>query len=163
MIEKINTNQITTVDVETGEVISQIVQEEKQIVSTRKVKNQEEFIMVYLQDLSSFLRIDNATQIKLLALIWRDIAYTNPQSNGNVMAILKDDKERWSKEIGCSVRTIDNCLATLVKKKLLLSESRGKYKLNPLYYFKGSNTDRRRILNLTVEYNFGDNDFENEE
>lgn len=163
MIEKINTNQITTVDVETGEVISQIVQEEKQIVSTRKVKNQEEFIMVYLQDLSSFLRIDNATQIKLLALIWRDIAYTNPQSNGNVMAILKDDKERWSKEIGCSVRTIDNCLATLVKKKLLLSESRGKYKLNPLYYFKGSNTDRRRILNLTVEYNFEDNNFENEE
>jgi hypothetical protein len=69
MIEKINTNQITTVDIETGEVISQIVQEEKQIVSTRKVKNQEEFIMVYLQDLSSFLRIDNATQIKLLALI----------------------------------------------------------------------------------------------
>ena len=69
MIVKINTNQITTVDVETGEVISQIVQEEKQIVSTRKVKNQEEFIMVYLQDLSSFLRIDNATQIKLLALI----------------------------------------------------------------------------------------------
>lgn len=163
MIEKINTNQITTVDVETGEVISQIVQEEKQIVSTKKVKNQEEFIMVYLQDLSSFLRIDNATQIKLLALIWRDIAYTNPQSNGNVMAILKDDKERWSKEIGCSVRTIDNCLATLVKKKLLLSESRGKYKLNPLYYFKGSNTDRRRILNLTVEYNFEDNNFENEE
>ena len=163
MIEKINTNQITTVDVETGEVISQIVQEEKQIVSTRKVKNQEEFIMVYLQDLSSFLRIDNATQIKLLALIWRDIAYINPQNNGNVMAILKDDKERWSKEIGCSVRTIDNCLATLVKKKLLLSESRGKYKLNPLYYFKGSNTDRRRILNLTVEYNFEDNNFENEE
>ena len=69
MIEKINTNQITTVDVETGEVISQIVQEEKQIVSTRKVKNQEVFIMVYFQDLSSFLRIDNATQIKLLALI----------------------------------------------------------------------------------------------
>ena len=69
MIEKINTNQITTVDVETGEVISQIVQEEKQIVSTKKVKNQEEFIMVFLQDLSSFLRIDNATQIKLLALI----------------------------------------------------------------------------------------------
>lgn len=164
MIEKINTNQITTVDVETGEVISQIVQEEKQIVSTRKVKNQEEFIMVFLQDLSSFLRIDNATQIKLLALIWRDIAYTNPQSNGNVMAILKDDKERWSKEIGCSVRTIDNCLATLVKKQLLLSESRGKYKLNPLYYFKGSNADRRRILNLQVTYEIEqDNSFESEE
>lgn len=80
------------------------------------------------------------------------------------MAILKDDKERWSKEIGCSVRTIDNCLATLVKKQLLLSESRGKYKLNPLYYFKGSSVDRRRILNLQVAYEIEqDNSFESEE
>ena len=69
MIEKVNTNEITTIDSQTGEIISQEVQQEKQIVATRKVKNQEEFIMVYLQDLSSFLRIDNATQIKLLALI----------------------------------------------------------------------------------------------
>ena len=163
MIEKINTNEKTIVDAQTGEIVSQVVESEKQIISTRKVKNQEEFIMVYLQDLSSFLRIDNATQIKLLALIWRDIAYTNPQSNGNVMAILKDDKERWSKEIGCSVRTIDNCLATLIKKQLLLSESRGKYKLNPLYYFKGSSADRRRILNLQVAYEIEqDNSFESE-
>lgn len=69
MIEKINTNEKTIVDTQTGEIISQVVESEKQIISTRKVKNQEEFIMVYLQDLSSFLRIDNATQIKLLALI----------------------------------------------------------------------------------------------
>jgi hypothetical protein len=69
MIEKINTNEKTIVDAQTGEIVSQVVESEKQIISTRKVKNQEEFIMVYLQDLSSFLRIDNATQIKLLALI----------------------------------------------------------------------------------------------
>lgn len=69
MIEKINTNEKTIVDAQTGEIVSQVVESEKQIISTRKIKNQEEFIMVYLQDLSSFLRIDNATQIKLLALI----------------------------------------------------------------------------------------------
>jgi hypothetical protein len=69
MIERVNTNEITTIDPQTGEIINQVVQQEKQIIATRKVKNQEEFIMVYLQDLSSFLRIDNATQIKLLALI----------------------------------------------------------------------------------------------
>lgn len=156
MIEKINTNEITTIDSQTGEIISQVVQQEKQIIATRKVKNQEEFIMVYLQDLSSFLRIDNATQIKLLALIWRDIAYVNPKSNeGNVMAILKDDKQKWADEIGCSLRTIDNCLSALIKKKLLLSGgSRGKYMLNPEYYFKGSSNDRKRILNLQVEYEF---------
>lgn len=43
--------------------------QENKITSVRKVENKEEFIKVYLQDLSSFLRIDNATQIKLLALI----------------------------------------------------------------------------------------------
>lgn len=69
MIEKIKTNEITTIDSQTGEILEQVVQQEKQIIGTRKVKSQEEFIMVYLQDLSSFLRIDNATQIKLLALI----------------------------------------------------------------------------------------------
>lgn len=53
-----------------------------------------------------------------------------------------------------STRTIDNCLSALIKKNLLQSESRGKYKLNPKYYFKGSSTDRRRILNLQVNYEF---------
>lgn len=43
--------------------------QENKITNVRKVENKEEFIKVYLQDLSSFLRIDNATQIKLLALI----------------------------------------------------------------------------------------------
>lgn len=69
MIERVNTNQITTIDSQTGEILDQVVQQEKQIIETRKIKSQEEFIMIYLQDLSSFLRIDNATQIKLLALI----------------------------------------------------------------------------------------------
>lgn len=155
MIEKIKTNEITTIDSQTGEILEQVVQQEKQIIGTRKVKSQEEFIMVYLQDLSSFLRIDNATQIKLLALIWRDVAYNNPTSDeGNVMAILKDDKERWATEINVSTRTIDNCLSALIKKDLLLSESRGKYKLNPKYYFKGSSADRKRILDLRVNYEF---------
>ena len=69
MIEKIKTNEITTIDSQTGEILEQVVQQEKQIIGTRKIKSQEEFVMVYLQDLSSFLKIDNATQIKLLALI----------------------------------------------------------------------------------------------
>jgi uncharacterized 2Fe-2S/4Fe-4S cluster protein (DUF4445 family) len=69
MIERTVINQITTVDAQTGEIVEQIAQQEKQIIATKKVKSQDEFIMVYLQDLSSFLRIDNVTQIKLLALI----------------------------------------------------------------------------------------------
>ena len=51
--------------------------------------------MVYLEDLSGFLNIDNGTQIKLLSLIWKEVNYNNPEVNeGNTIAILKDVKER---------------------------------------------------------------------
>lgn len=145
----------TIIDKETGEILDTQVTSNKEINFTRKVKNYNEFIMVYLEDISSFLKIENATQIKVLALIWRDASYNNPELNeGNTIAILKDDKERWATEINVNTRTIDNALSTLVKKELLISVCKGKYKLNPKYYFKGSNTDRTKILNVHVNYEF---------
>lgn len=148
----------TVIDKETGEVLDSQIISNKQLNLTRKVKDYNEFIMVYLKDISSFLKIDNATQIKVLALIWRDISYNNPELNeGNTMAILKDDKERWANEIGCNTRTIDNALSALVKKQILLSVCKGKYKLNPKYYFKGSNSDRTKILNINVKYEIEEN------
>lgn len=145
----------TIIDKETGEVLDTQVVSNKEINFTRKVKNYNEFIMVYLEDISSFLKIENATQIKVLALIWRDANYNNPELNeGNTIAILKDDKERWATEINVNTRTIDNALSALVKKELLISVCKGKYKLNPKYYFKGSNTDRTKILNVQVNYEF---------
>lgn len=59
----------TIIDKETGEVLDTQVTSNKEINFTRKVKNYNEFIMVYLEDISSFLKIENATQIKVLALI----------------------------------------------------------------------------------------------
>lgn len=59
----------TVIDKETGEVLDSQIITNKQVNLTRKVKNYNEFIMVYLEDISSFLKIDNATQIKVLALI----------------------------------------------------------------------------------------------
>lgn len=153
----------TVIDKETGEILDSQIITNKQVNLTRKVKNYNEFIMVYLEDISSFLKIDNATQIKVLALIWRDAKYNNPETNdGNVMAILKDDKERWANEIKVNTRTIDNALSALVRKNILISVCKGKYKLNPLYYFKGSNSDRKKILNVQVEYEFEENESENE-
>lgn len=120
--------------------------QESQITSVRKVEDKIDFIKIYLQDLSSFLRIDNATQIKLLALIWRDI------DDSNTLIIIKDVKDKWSNEIGCSIRTIDNCLAALVKKELLFNISRSKYSLNPKYFIKGDSIGKINQLNLQINY-----------
>lgn len=121
--------------------------QENKITSVRKVENKEEFIKVYLQDLSSFLRIDNATQIKLLALIWRDI-----DSDSNTLIIIRDIKEKWANEIGCSIRTIDNCLSTLVRKELLFTQSRSIYSLNSNYFVKENLISKSNKLNLQLNY-----------
>lgn len=59
----------TVIDKETGEILDSQIVTNKQLNITHKVKNYNEFIMVYLEDISSFLKIDNATQVKVLALI----------------------------------------------------------------------------------------------
>lgn len=156
MIEEKITKVQEYIDPETGEVFTGTT-EEKTFHAFKKVKNYSDFIMVYLNDVSNFLKIENGTQIQLLALIWKESTLNNPEINqGNVMAILKDDKKRWSEQLNCSIRTIDNAISALVDKNLILREGRGKYKLNPVYYFKGSNTDRLKILNLNIKYKVGD-------
>jgi len=131
-LEETNTKVVTTVDPETGEVINQHVNEELNIRATRKVKDYPEFIMIYLKDIAGFLQIDNATQIQILSIIWKESTFNNPETNqGNTIAILKDDKERWAEQLNVGVRTIDNAISALVDKDLLLREGRGKYKLNP--------------------------------
>lgn len=158
LIEDKTISKQTVVDTETGEV-SERLTENVNLHSVKKVKNYSDFIMVYLEDLSSILKIENGTQIQLLSIIWKESTINNPETNqGNVIAILKDDKERWSKQLKCSLRTIDNALSALVQKDLILRSGRGKYKLNPKCYFKGANTDRLKILNCKIEYKIGEND-----
>lgn len=150
--EKIETNVNTIVDSETGEVLDSTVRTNLKIEAYRKC-NKDEFIMIYLQDISGFLRIDNGTQIKLLAILWKEVNYNNSETNnGNVITALLDDKKRWAEYLNVTTRTIDNTISALVKKQLLLPEARGKYKLNPQYFFKGSSKDRMKMLDLRINY-----------
>ena len=66
--DKVIFEKDTLIDVETGEVLQSTLKTNHNIEEYRKC-NSDEFIMVYLKDLSGFLRLDNGTQIKLLAII----------------------------------------------------------------------------------------------
>ena len=52
--------------------------------------------------------------------------------------------------------TIRNTITSLVKKKMLLKDSRYKavYYLNPEYFFKGKISDRTQIIKNIIEYKF---------
>ena len=58
----------TVVDSNTGEVLDTTTKSTHKIEEYKKCKP-DEFVMVYLQDLSGFLKLENATQIKLLSFI----------------------------------------------------------------------------------------------
>ncbi len=143
------------VDPETGEITNYHITETTRHI--RKVSNYNEFIMIYLEDMSSFLRLENITQVKLLSLIWRDVPISKPDTDeGNIITILKEDKEKWGEEIKVTLGTINNAISALVKKNLLFLVSRSRYKLNPAYFFKGKSSDRSRLMKIEFNYQIGD-------
>ena len=48
--------------------------------------------------------------------------------------------------------TINKAYAELVKLDLLISLKRGYYAVNPIYYYKGSQADREKILKKILEF-----------
>ena len=68
LLDETSTKVKSVVDIETGEVL-ETTEETTHNIHTIKKCSSDEFIMVYLQDLSGFLQIDNGTQIKLLSII----------------------------------------------------------------------------------------------
>ena len=130
----------------------------------KKTKNTEQFIQVYLEDMKGMMGIDNGTHLKVLFLMWRDSQYNSPSANeGNIVTILKDDKEKWASEIGCSVKTINNAITALKTQGLLIGKARARYVLNPKFFFKGPIKERQQvIINYEVEYvPNSQNEFEN--
>lgn len=119
----------------------------------KKVKNTELFIQVYLEDMKGMLQVDNGTHLKVLFLMWRDSQYNSPTTNeGNVVIALKEDKERWAKEIKCSIKTINNSIAALKNQDLLICKSRARYVLNPKFFFKGPIKQRQQVvINYEIE------------
>lgn len=60
-------------------------------------------------------------------------------------------KEEIGNKIGLKPGTVGNALTGLTSKKLLYSTSKGLYKLNPRYAFKGNTKERNAMLKAILE------------
>lgn len=141
--ERVNTIN----DLDSGEV--KIV--ENTVV--RRVDSSSEFMQVYLQDYSGLLKLETATESKLLIILWAKSEWNQENTNnGNKVVIIKAYKERWAAELNVSLSTLNNTITSLVKKELLISEERSLYYLNPLYFFKGFSKDRPAVIRRITEY-----------
>ena len=130
------------VDMSTGEL-----KEFKQ----RKVLKQEDFILVFLSTLPHFFKL-KGNHIKFIMALWK-ISSFNPEfeQEGNIIINDRDTKEKI-RATGFNVAdsAIDNLFYQMCKAEFIIKLCKGRYMLNPKYFFKGTLTDASK-LTLTFE------------
>lgn len=132
--------EVSYIDKETGEII-----EDSKII--RKKVSTQEFMQVYLNDISGLLGIENKSQMFVLVELWK-----LAQFDTNQVVIIKGIKQQIADNIGIAYKTVDNHIVKLCKLNLLIRKETGIYFLNPQYFFKGYLENRPKILKLVLEY-----------
>lgn len=124
---------------------------------TRYYASQDEFIQIYLKDLSGLLNITSKTELQVLMTLWKYSTYNEKDTEkGNFIVIspkiIKDIVELTK----LKPQTIRNCISSLVKNKsrLLIKDPdfRSTYYLNPTYFFKGALKDRPKVMQVILKY-----------
>lgn len=114
-------------------------------ISIYKKVSPEQFIRLFLDDLSGLLKIENMAEYKVMVHLWKMASFKD-NGMGNKLVLVKAIKEDIAKEIGYSLQSVSNAIGSLVKKRLLINEGRSIYYLNPSYFFKGSESDRKDAI-----------------
>ena len=120
----------------------------------------DEFIMVYLDDLSAMMKLNEA-QLKLTMLLWKKCSYASENEEWNRICIYDTVKQQWMQELGCSKPYIDKLLKALRDKDIITKVCTNVYDLNPRYFFKGPTKIREAVIKTSIKYNIEANeDFE---
>ena len=150
-------NQIITydevVDTETGEITQHVTSQT--IVNKRFYKTHEEFIQIYLEDMSGLLSITSKSELQILCLLWKYSTY-NENDTGNCVLVTPKIINDIVNTTGLAVQSVRNVISSLVKnpKRLLIKDQkfRSTYYLNPQYFFKGALKDRPKVKKYIFEY-----------
>lgn len=111
----------------------------------------DDFIMVYLATLPNLFCL-SGQHIKILMTLWKISSYNKAWcEDGNIFLNDKYTKEAIrATGLKVSDSCIDVAVSRLAKKEFIIKLARGKYLLNPRYFFKGTLSDRSHIK-LSVE------------
>lgn len=140
----------THIDVETGEVLSS-----EQVLKQKHVKQvtQESFIFAFLEDMKGLLKIENKSEIRVLACLWQMSSFNAPgETTGNEITLLPRERNWIAEQVGIKAGTVKNVVKALVEKELIFRVERSRYRLNPEYFWKGYLQDRAKVLEMTVKY-----------
>ena len=134
----------SVVDNHTGELL--------ELRQTRKL-SLEEFIMVFFSSYPELFKLIGL-QLKILMCCWKHSTYNKENdTTGNIVHNNASFKQHCKDEgLNLSDASIDNNISQLCKAGLLIKKCRGEYVLNPNYFFKGSLSQRTKMMmNFMVE------------
>lgn len=148
----VNMKQIESIKVGVG---GEILSAE---VKTIKTVSAEQFCQIYLRDNEEFYKLSKA-ESNVLAVLWYTSNYYEDKDRalpGNKVSLDEELRDTIKIKTNLAAGTIRNTITSLVKKKMLLKDSRYKavYYLNPEYFFKGKISDRTQIIKNIIEYKF---------
>ena len=127
-------------------------------VKTIKTVSAEQFCQIYLRDNEEFYKLSKA-ESNVLAVLWYTSNYYEDKDRalpGNKISLDEELRDTIKIKTNLAAGTIRNTITSLVKKRMLLKDSRYKavYYLNPEYFFKGKISDRTQIIKNIIEYKF---------
>lgn len=145
MIEKYLTEinpGYSLVDNATGEL--------KEFKQVRKIK-QDDFIMVFLSSIPKFYKMEGG-QIKMMMSLWKLSSFNAANTKeGNIITNdLYTKTQIRNMGLDISNNTIDLYFHQLTKEGFLVKLCKGKYMLNPKYFFKGTLNDSAKMT-ITFE------------
>ena len=129
-----------TVEHETGEVIRH------ESFFIKEVKS-EDFIRVYLSDLSGLMKLKGDIEFKVLIWLWKETGWNN-----ECVVIEKIKKEKIAEELKVRVQSISDALSRLTKKEVIIKKHRMWYYLNPNMFFKGEEKARKEVFDVKIQY-----------
>jgi hypothetical protein len=144
------------VDITTGEVIRTTTEK----VFNIKVENQDEFFMVYTSFMKEYLQIKRSDDLRIMSKFCMMGEY-----NSGKVVLSQKTREDILKELKMSKSSLSRSIKRLLDMNLISGE-KGTYIINPVIFFKGSNSTRNKILKekgITLKINFTQGDDEKEE
>lgn len=129
----------TTIDNETGEIIS-----EKTEVKASMVESEPPFVKLYIDDLLRLKDVPKASNDVLHVLV-RNMSY------GNYVVMIKAMKEQICKQTSLKMNTVNKAIQSLHKAGILIRKERSVYVIDPNLFAKGKWGDIKK-LRLTIDY-----------
>ena len=107
---------------------------------SKRVKNKEEFFMMFLSGLNEICALSRPSDIKILACLCERAEY-----NTGVVKLTASERKKITDKLKIKAQAFSNSLSRL-KAAGLVSGSQGTYEVNPQHFWKGETNERQKIL-----------------